>query len=143
MSDYYIIKKEVLPDYMENVLKAQKLINDKSLSITEACSICDISRSTFYKYKNMIYEMKEFNKGRTAQLSLLIDNITGSLNEVIQVLNQFDANIITINQSMPLNNIASIQVTIDISKMTLNIDELLIELKKLKTTKKAKLISIE
>lgn len=143
MSDYYIIKKEVLPDYMENVLKAQKLINDKSLSITESCNICNISRSTFYKYKNMIYEMKEFTKGRTAQLSLLIDNVTGSLNEVIKVLNLFDANIITINQSMPLNNTAIVQVTIDISNMTLNIDELINELKKLKITKKAKLISIE
>jgi len=143
MSEYFIIKKELLPTYMENVVKAKKLIEQDNKSITQACNICDISRSTYYKYKDGLYEMSDFRQGRKAQLNLLIANTPGSLNKVVDIFNSQMANIITINQSIPLNETASISITIDTSDMKLSISELVSMLENLTIVTNVKLISLE
>ena len=143
MSDLVIIKKNSLPSYIAKIIEAKNLINNHHLSISQACKQLNLSRSTFYKYKDSIYDIHDYHRGRKAQFSLLIENITGSLNKVINILNQNQANIITINQSIPLNDTASIQFTIDISKMPISIEDLTQQLSNLTITKSVKLISIE
>ena len=52
---YLVIDKRVLPDVYEKVLFAKKLLKDgKVKEITEAVKIAGISRSVYYKYKDLI-----------------------------------------------------------------------------------------
>ena len=54
-NEYFIVHKSVLPEYFEQVIKARELINDKNYSISDACKEQNISRSTYYKYKDYIF----------------------------------------------------------------------------------------
>ena len=54
-NEYFIVHKSILPEYFEQVIKARELINDKNVSVSEACKLQNISRSTYYKYKDYIF----------------------------------------------------------------------------------------
>ena len=54
-NEYFIVHKSILPEYFEQVIKARELINDKDYSVSDACKALNISRSTYYKYKDYIF----------------------------------------------------------------------------------------
>lgn len=144
MSDYIIIKKSVLPDYLNNVLKAKKMLESNQVkTIKEACEKCNISRSSYYKYATYIFETSDKNKGHLAEINFIILDKPGSLNRIITCLQDFNANIISIYQAMPLNNYANIQITLDTKNLNIDIGTLIDELKKIEVCKKADLALIE
>ena len=51
-NEYFIVHKSILPDYYELIIQAREMINDKKYSISDACKLLNISRSTYYKYKD-------------------------------------------------------------------------------------------
>ena len=66
--DFLIIHKNVLPPFYEKVVQASRLIEEENKSISDVCKELDISRSTFYKYKDKVFVLKsEF--GRKAIIS--------------------------------------------------------------------------
>ena len=48
-NEYFIVHKSILPDYYELIIQAREMINDKKYSISDACKLLNISRSTYYK----------------------------------------------------------------------------------------------
>ena len=51
-SDYFVVHKSLLPQYLEKVIKARELLNSHEVeTITEAVRKVGISRNTYYKYK--------------------------------------------------------------------------------------------
>ena len=57
-NDFIVIHKKVLPDYFEKVLEIKELIN-KGESVSDACKIVGLARSTFYKYKDFVKEIRD------------------------------------------------------------------------------------
>ena len=51
--EYYVIHKNVLPDYFEKVIQIKDLISSGA-NVSEACKEIGLSRSTFYKYKDHV-----------------------------------------------------------------------------------------
>ncbi|HSR03272.1 MAG TPA: hypothetical protein VLM88_01620, partial [Proteiniclasticum sp.] len=49
----------------------------------------------------------------------------GVLSRILEKLRESKANIITINQDIPINNAASVNLTIDTSEMSMSVKELL------------------
>ena len=74
-----------------------------------------ISRSSFYKYKDDIFPFKEKTKGQNITFIIQMDDEPGLLSAVLRTIAQFHGNILTIHQSIPMNGIASLTLSVAIS----------------------------
>ncbi len=123
---YLVIDKEILPEVFEKVLKAKELIrNGKVKGITEAVKKVGISRSTFYKYKDYVFALSEGNLGKKVTISLLLEHETGVLSDILNKISENRGNILTINQNIPINKIANVSITFDISELMIELDTLM------------------
>ena len=144
MKKYLIVNKKILPEVYEKVIEARNLINTGSVKgISEAVKVVGISRSTYYKYKDYVFSPDENQVGRKAVISMMLKHEKGILSNVLNYLSQENANILTINQSIPINNKASVNVSLDISDLTKSIDEVIADIKKIRGATQVKLLSVE
>ena len=110
---FVLVDEQVLPTIFQKVLQAkQYLLKDKAQNLTEACKMADVSRSAFYKYKDCIsyYEAGQAQKDVTIYLKLTDE--PGVLSAVLGVLYEYQANIITLNQSAPSETVARVTITV-------------------------------
>ena len=65
-TDYLIVHKKILPEYLEKVIYARNLLERHEVpTVTEAVQKAGISRNTYYKYKKEITEeMNAYTPGR-------------------------------------------------------------------------------
>jgi chorismate mutase len=91
---YYIITREALPEVFLKVVQAKKLIEkEKAITVQEAVDIVGISRSSFYKYKETIFPFYENSRGSLITLGLRIDDEPGLLSRVLDIIAEYEANI--------------------------------------------------
>lgn len=124
--ELYIVNSKILPEIFTKVLEVKTLLHTgKVKDISEGVKAVGISRSAYYKYKDHVFLLSEVSKGRKATFSFLIAHEAGVLAKVLEKLRLTNANIITINQDIPINNAASVNLTIDTSAMNVSVKELL------------------
>lgn len=142
--EFLIVSKEILPDYYDKVIEARNLLNEgKVKGVSEAVKMVGISRSTYYKYKDFVFTPSENSMGRKALISVMLAHKKGALSEVLNYISSVNGNILTINQNIPINNVASVIISMDISETTITIEEIIIALKKFDFVKSAKLVAME
>ena len=128
---YYVVKKGALPEVLLKVVEANRLIDtQKAASVQEAVDMVGISRSSYYKYKDDIFPFHDSAQGTTLTLSCQMNDEPGLLSDVLKVVAEFKANILTIHQSIPINGIASLSLSIQILAATGDVSELIQEMEK-------------
>ena len=113
-SKYYVVKQKALPEVLLKVAQVNKIIETKRMSIAEATESVGISRSSYYKYKDDIFPFRDNVKGKTITFVLSMDDEPGILSVVLQTIAHFHGNILTIHQSIPINGIATLTLSVDI-----------------------------
>lgn len=141
-SRFLIIDKSVLPEYFEQVVSVVKIIGQEGKSVSDACKMVGISRSTFYKYKDKVFELST-DYGKKTILSLRAENESGVLSNVLNRIAHFNGNILTINQDMPIHDMAYITITIDAKDLTVSIVGLVDDLKKVPKVRDVNLLAFE
>ena len=142
--NYLIIHKSVLPDYFEKVLEARRLLESgKVREVSEAVRRVGISRSTYYKYKDHVFEPGETTGGRKAVLELMLAHQPGVLSAVLSRLFGAGANILTITQSLPVLGKASVTLTIDVEGVSRGIGALVSALEKVGGVDSVRLLAVE
>ena len=122
---YYIVKERALPEVLLKVVEAKRLIDsEKAMTVQEATDATGISRSSFYKYKDDIIPFHENVHGRTITLSIQLDDEPGLLSVVLRIVADYHANILTIHQSIPVNGIASLTLSVDVLNETGDISQM-------------------
>lgn len=123
---YYVVKEQAVPEVLLKVVEAKKLLDTgKAHTINEAADQVGISRSSFYKYKEDIFEFHEHSQGTTITLTFQMEDEPGLLSDVLKIIAQFGANILTIHQSIPINGIASLSLSVQVLPTTGNVSEML------------------
>ncbi|MBR4236756.1 MAG: ACT domain-containing protein [Clostridia bacterium] len=126
MKTYLYVDSEVLPDYFFKVLSAKKLLESgKTNSVTEAVRLNGISRSTYYKYKDSVYEATRFENVHYATFFMLLTHEPGVLSNVLSYFSAAGASVLTISQSLPIGQIASVTVTVDLNASDISPDTML------------------
>lgn len=144
MDKYLIVSKEILPEVYDRVIEARNFINDGTAKgISEAVKMVGISRSTYYKYKDFVFSPSDNTSGRKAVIALMLRHKRGVLSEVLNILSSEKANIITMNQNIPINEKASVNISVDVSEMFISVDDLIKKLENNAEVISAKLLSIE
>ena len=115
---YYLIKQKAVPEVLLKVIEAKRLLEtEKVMTIQEAAEKVGLSRSSFYKYKDDIFPFHENVKGRTVTFVLQMDDQPGMLSEVLKIIAHYSANILTIHQTIPINGVASLTMSMEIPPM--------------------------
>ena len=123
---YYIVNKKALPEVLLKVVEAKRLLDsERVFTIQEATDAVEISRSSFYKYKDDIFPFHENNRGRTINLMMQVDDVPGLLSNLLNKIAQADANILTIHQSIPIGGIASLTIGVEILPQTVEVAKLI------------------
>lgn len=123
LAKYYIITRKALPEVYLKVVQAKMLIEkEKAMTIQEAVDAVGISRSSFYKYKDDIFPFYENSRGATITLGMGIDDEPGLLSGVLNKIAEFKANILTIHQTIPINGVANITLSIEVLPTTGDIE---------------------
>jgi chorismate mutase len=139
---YYIVEGSVLPDVFKKVVDDKKLLElDMKISINSACQKVGISRSTYYKYKESVYEFYENKRTKIVTFSMNLENEPGLLSSVLDLIAGSKANILTINQNIPMNGMAIVVVSIETARMEKSVDELLNCLRAARGVKKVDILS--
>lgn len=128
-SNYYVIKKKAVPEVLLKVVEVKRLLAaERFMTIQEATKKIGLSRSSFYKYKDDIFPFHENEKGQTITLAIQMDDIPGLLAEILQEIAEYKANILTIHQSIPLNRVATLTISVEILSTTGNISDMINEI---------------
>ena len=113
-TNYYVLKEKAVPDVLLRVVEAKRLLESgRAASVQEATERVDISRSSFYKYKEDIFPFHDNAKGRTITMVIQLDDEPGLLSAILKTIADTHANILTIHQSIPVNGIASLTLSIE------------------------------
>ena len=143
-SDYYVVKKHALPEVLLKVVEMKKLIESgKVSSVQEGADLLGISRSSFYKYKDDIFPFHDSAEGTTITLTFQMDDEPGLLSEVLQLIAKMQANILTIHQSIPINGIASLSLSIQVLQGTGDVSVLIEEMEGKKGVHHVKVLAKE
>ena len=112
---YYVVKKKAVPEVLIKVVETKRLLaTRRGMTIQEATEEIGISRSSFYKYKDDIFPFHEEARGKTITFIIQMDDEPGLLSVVLQTIAHFHGNILTIHQSIPINGIATLTLSVDI-----------------------------
>ena len=126
---YYVVKKKALPEVLLKVVEVKRLLDSNdNLSVQEATEKVGISRSSFYKYKDDIFPFHSNEKGQTITLMVQAEDRPGVLADVLQTIAKYGANILTIHQSIPINGIATLSLSMEVLQETGNLSEMVEEL---------------
>lgn len=124
--ELYVVHAKVLPEIFTKVLEVKSLIyTGMAKDISDGVKMVGISRSAYYKYKDHVFLLSEGNKGRKATFSFLVRHEPGVLSLILEKLRENQANIITINQGIPINSAANVNLTVDTSTMLIGVKEFL------------------
>ena len=112
--NFIIVESKVMPDIFIKTLEAKRLMESgKCRTVQEAAQEAGISRSAFYKYKDSVFALSEHVKGRNLTLAMNLEDTPGLLSGVLHVLARGGVNILTINQTIPINRVANVTVTVE------------------------------
>lgn len=141
---YYMVKKRALPEVLLKVVEAKRLLETKSsMSVQEATEAVDISRSSFYKYKDDIFPFHDNARGKTITFMIQMEDTPGLLSVVLNQVARHLANILTIHQSIPVNGIASLTLSVEIRPDTDDVTEMLDDIESLEGIHALKILARE
>lgn len=141
---YYVVLKKAVPEVLLKVVEAKKILNSsKHMTVKEATDRTGISRSSFYKYKDDIFPFSESAKGKTITLSIGILDEPGLLSDLLKTVAVYHANILTIHQSIPVNGVASVSLSVEVLKETGNISEMVEEMEAMNGVTDVKILARE
>lgn len=124
-TSFFVLKEKAVPEVLLKVVEAKRLLDSgKMTSVQDATEVVGISRSSFYKYKDDIFPFHENAKGKTVTMVIQLDDEPGILSLVLKTIADFHANVLTIHQSIPVNGIATLTLSIDILPQTGDVAEM-------------------
>ena len=142
--NYYIIKKKALPEVFLKVVEAKKLLeSEKAMTIQEAVDQVGISRSSFYKYKDTIFPFHENLRGKTITIGMKMDDEPGLLAKLLNNIANYNANILTIHQSIPINGVANLTISVEVLPTTGDIEEIIRSIESLDGVHQIKILARE
>ena len=123
---YYIVAAEALPDIFIKVAEAKRMmLSGEADTVGEAAQKVGISRSAFYKYKDSVQPFNDMKAEHIITFQTLLKDTSGVLSRLLTVFAQSGANILTINQSIPVNGCAVVTISAETSAMEESLEQLI------------------
>lgn len=106
-----VVDSRALPPVFERVLQAKHtLATGEAASAAEAARLAGISRTAFYKYRDSVFPYESATAGGLLTVHLLLCDRPGVLSGVLGAFAEAGANILTVNQNIPINGVATVSI---------------------------------
>ena len=141
---YYMVRQKAIPEVLLKVVEAKGLLESEKVgTIQDAVDAVGISRSSFYKYKDDIFELHDNARGTTITLTMQVEDRPGLLSDVLKIIADFRGNILTIHQSIPVNGVATLTLSVEVKANTGNISGMVEEIEEQKGIHYVKILARE
>ena len=140
---YYVVKQKALPEVLLKVAETNRIIETENISVADATEKVGISRSSYYKYKEDIFPFRDNVRGRTITFVLSMDDTPGLLSQVLGKVAEYKANILTIHQTIPINGVASLTLSVDILPITGDSSKMIEDIEQMEGVRYLKILSRE
>ena len=139
-SKYLIVDKALLPPSFEKVVQARELLDDgQARDVSEAVKMVGISRSTYYKYKDLVRNISTVSMGRHAMISHKV----GILSTVIGVISGYDYSVWTITQNPPVDAKANVVITLELGEDAGALDDMIRDISNIPGVTKVQLLGMD
>ncbi|QTM99945.1 ACT domain-containing protein [Sediminibacillus dalangtanensis] len=139
---FYLVRNDILPDAMKKTIEAKALIErGKVESVFDAVKQVDLSRSAFYKYRDAVFPFQAMVKERMITLFFHLEDRAGTLSNLLDTVAKAGGNILTIHQTIPLQGKANVTLSLNTSAMTIQIETLIQQLKRLDFVDRVEILS--
>ena len=141
---YLIVDKALLPSYCEKVSLAKELLEEgKAADVSEAVRMVGISRSTFYKYRDMVRDISTVSMGRHAIISMMMSHRVGTLSAVLNIISRYGYSIWTITQNPPVDSRANVVITLELGEDAGSLDSMLREITEVTGLSRVQLLGMD
>lgn len=143
-SAYFLVDSSVLPEVFSKVIEVKKILSKGEIkTVNEAARKVGISRSAYYKYKDFVFPFYETSRGKVITLFFVVEDFSGILSSIINQIALAKANILTINQNIPINGLADVTISIETEGMNKEIKELMDEISKIEGVRRQEILARE
>jgi chorismate mutase len=143
-STYFLVDASVLPEVFSKVIEVKKILSKgKIKAVNEAVKEVGLSRSAYYKYKDFVFPFYETSRGKVITLFFVVEDFAGILSSIINKIAAAKANILTINQNIPINSLADVTISIETAGMVMELEKLMDELGKLEGVRRQEILARE
>ncbi|MBQ3029590.1 MAG: ACT domain-containing protein [Agathobacter sp.] len=143
-TNFFVLKEKAVPEVLLKVVEAKRLLESgKVISVQDATEAVGISRSSFYKYKDDIFPFHANKRGKTVTLVIQLEDVPGLLSTLLRAIDKYKYNILNIHQSIPVNGIVSLTLSIDVFDSGDKVDEMVSVVEEVDGVKYVKILSRE
>lgn len=123
---YFIVDAAALPEVFLKVAEAKRMLETgEAATVNQAARAADLSRSAFYKYKDMVRPFNDALHGRIVTFQMRLKDEPGVLSGLLNLIARSGGNILTINQNIPTGGCAVVTVGTETGEMAMTAEELL------------------
>lgn len=138
---YYLVREDILTEALLKTIEAKNLLSKNEVNtISEAVKKVGLSRSAFYKYKDGVFPFNAMMKEKIVTISINLEHKSGLLSALLSFVAKSGGNILTINQTIPLQEIANVIISIDTVNMEIGLTELIDSIRNMQGVNKVQLI---
>ena len=120
-TQYIVVDTAVLPDIFLKVLEVKRIVAEKSEnSFSSACKRMGISRSAFYKYRDCVFAYDDKMTQQVVNFTVTLRDQAGVLSNVLTTLYGMHANILTVNQNIPVDGVALVSISLKMGEDGVN-----------------------
>lgn len=115
---YYLVREDILPEALVKTMQVKEMLaQGQAKTIHEAVERAGLSRSAFYKYKDGIFPLSKLERERIVTISMDLEHRSGILSRVLALIASLEGNVLTIHQTIPLQGMANVVISVDTSLM--------------------------
>lgn len=141
-SVFFLVDSVILPEVFAKVIEVKKILSlGKIKTVNDAVKEVGISRSAFYKYKDYVFPFYETSRGKVITLFFVVEDFSGILSSIINKIAVANANILTINQNIPINGLADVTISIETFDMKEDIQAMMSEISKIEGVRRSEILA--
>ena len=123
---YFIVEASSMPEIFRKVAEAKQLLETgEETTVNNAARAVGISRSAYYKYKDAVRPFNDMLHGRIVTFQILLRDQPGVLSQMLNIFSGTGVNVLTINQSIPVNGCAIVTMTAETSQIRQTLEDVL------------------
>ncbi|MCM3785784.1 ACT domain-containing protein [Neobacillus mesonae] len=138
---YYLVREDILPEAVVKTMQVKQLLAAGEVkTVHEAAERVGLSRSAFYKYKDGIHLVNQLERERIVTISIDLEHESGMLSQVLSHVASYGGNVLTIHQSIPLQGRANVVISVETSRLSGEIGEMMEQFSQVPGVKRTRLI---
>ena len=116
---------------------------ERRRAASEAAKIAGLSRSAYYKYKDGVRPFFEATTDRIVTYHFMLHDQPGVLSSILGLMARSGANLLTVNQSIPMRGMASVTISARTGEMKYSSEELVHRAEAMEGVSKVEILASE